>query len=267
MAGTSDTQRPSSVADFSEQWTKYRRQGGRYAAEEMLADYLGPLLDLASLAGKDVCEVGCGNGRFLPHLARYAGSVTGIEPSLAYRNSEQYCADLANVRIVHADVYELSLEAAFDYVFCLGVLHHTADPAETMRRIHSMTRPGGAAVVWIYGREGNGLYLALARLLRIVTTRLPHRALELLSRLLSFPLRAYIALCRVLPLPMRRYMREVLATYDDYTLRLTIYDQLNPHIAGYWTRQELLEILASAGFNDVRLHHRHGYSWTALAAR
>ena len=257
----------SSVPDFSEQWTKYARQSGHYASEEMLADYLRPLLELSALRGLDVCEVGCGNGRFLPHFAKYARTVTGIEPSDAFRNSEQHARDLGNVRIVHADVYDVAIDEAFDCTFWLGVLHHTPDPVATVRQLRRMTRPGGLVVVWIYGREGNGLYLLLARLLRTITVRLPHRALEAASALLAWPLKAYIRLCRILPLPMRSYMRRVLASYDDYALKLTIYDQLNPSIAGYWTRGELAGILRAAGFDDAKFHHRHGYSWTAVAQR
>jgi SAM-dependent methyltransferase len=257
----------SSVKDFSEQWTKFERQSGHYASEDMLADYLRPLVSLADLRGLDVCEVGCGNGRFLPHFAKYARSVTGIEPSDAYHNAEDYSRACANVRVMHADVYAVNLENAFDRTFCLGVLHHTPDPVETVRRIRRMTRPGGAAVFWVYGREGNGLYLFLSGLLRMFTLRMPHRLLELLSILLSYPLKAYIALCRVLPLPMHDYMLRVLANYDDYALRLTIYDQLNPSIADYWTREEVERILREGGFQHATYHHRHGYSWTVVAPK
>ena len=258
---------PSSVDDFSEQWTKYARQSGHYASEEMLADYLRPLVALESLRGRDVCEVGCGNGRFLRHFAAYARTVTGIEPSDAHRNAREYTADLAHVTIAHSDIYDVTFENEFDATFCLGVLHHTPDPVATARQIRRMTRPGGIAVFWVYGREGNGVYLFLARLLRLVTVRLPHRTLEWLSRILSYPLKLYIRLCRRYPLPMRDYMLRVLAEYDDYALRLTIYDQLNPSIAGYWTRGELAQILGAAGLEDVEYHHRHGYSWTAVARK
>lgn len=49
--------------------------------------------------------------------------------------------------------------------------------------------------------------------------------------------------------------------------RLVIYDQLNPAYAKYYTRAEAYELLRQAGFDDVRLHHRHGYSWTAVGTR
>lgn len=43
-----------------------------------------------------------------------------------------------------------------------------------------------------------------------------------------------------------------------------IYDQLNPAYAKYYRRDEARALLEDAGFQDVRLHHRHGYSWTVL---
>jgi hypothetical protein len=78
---------------------------------------------------------------------------------------------------------------------------------------------------------------------------------------------AYIALCRFLPLPMRTYMREVLARFPRQIRRLTIYDQLNPTYAKYYTRAEAEALLQQAGFVAVSVHHRHNYSWTVLGLR
>jgi hypothetical protein len=49
--------------------------------------------------------------------------------------------------------------------------------------------------------------------------------------------------------------------------RVVIYDQLNPAYAKYYRRGEAEALLASQGFTDVKLHHRHGYSWTVLGMK
>jgi len=49
--------------------------------------------------------------------------------------------------------------------------------------------------------------------------------------------------------------------------RLVIYDQLNPAYAKYYTREEAQDLLARQGFVDIRLHHRHGVSWTVLGTK
>ena len=257
----------TSVPDFSEQWADYTVQEGYYASDEMLQDYFGPLLTLEDLKGKSVCEVGCGNGRFVKIMSRYATSVTGIEPSAGALNSKRITADSPHVEIINRNIYEVDIADKFDYVFCLGVLHHTPEPVKTVSQIKRMLKPGGKAVIWVYGREGNGLYLALANILRLVTTWIPHSILKIISKILCLPLKAYIWTCKYLPLPMRCYMRNVLAKYDDYTLELTIYDQLNPKIAGYWSKEAFNQILQSGGFEQATFYHRHGYSWTAMAIK
>ncbi len=254
----------SSVGDFGEQWTSYQKQEGYFVSEEMLEDYFGPLLELSDFRGKSVCEVGSGNGRFIKLLSRYAASVCGIEPSDAVDVARDYVKDADNVRFVNQSIYDINLGETFDYVLCLGVLHHLPEPVEAVKKIHQLTKPGGRAVIWVYGKEGNRLYLCVSRILRFFTVRIPHRALDLLSKVLTYPLKWYIALCRKAALPMRDYMVNVLGNYDDYTLTLTIYDQLNPSIAEYWSREEYEAILRDGGFSEFELYHRHEYSWTAL---
>jgi hypothetical protein len=48
---------------------------------------------------------------------------------------------------------------------------------------------------------------------------------------------------------------------------LVIYDQLKRAYAKYYKEHEVRKLLENAGFEDVRLHHRHGYSWTAAASK
>ena len=49
--------------------------------------------------------------------------------------------------------------------------------------------------------------------------------------------------------------------------RLVIYDQLNPAYAKYYTRAEAEALLSQGGFADVKLYHRHGYSWTVSGVK
>ena len=103
--------------------------------------------------------------------------------------------------------------------------------------------------------------------MRAVTKRLPHAALAALVRLVDLPLLAYAALCRVLPLPLGGYVREVVGRLDPAKRRLTVYDQLNPAYAKYYTRDEATSLLTRAGFQDVAVHHRHGYSWSLVCTK
>jgi hypothetical protein len=44
--------------------------------------------------------------------------------------------------------------------------------------------------------------------------------------------------------------------------RLVIYDQLNPSYLKYYRKHEAIGLLETAGFQDIEIHHRHGYSWS-----
>ncbi len=262
----------STISDFSEQWTTFTHNSGYFASEALLQDHFGPLLTVSDVAGGRVCEVGSGNGRFINLFAKYARSVLALEPSEAVHVSEAYNKAHDNVRHLQLDIYNVD-EAVrqrigpFEWVFCIGVLQFLDEPVAALVKMREMLAPGGSLVVWVYGKENNGAYLFFVRTLRTITTRISHRNLMRVARALAHPLRAYIGLCRIVPLPLREYLRRVLAKCDRETLVLNIYDQLNPRITWYWSKSEFESMLREAGFDDVRLHHRHGYSWTARAVR
>jgi SAM-dependent methyltransferase len=257
------------IADFGEQWTTYRDSEGYYGSAEILGDMFGPLLALAEVSGRRVMEIGSGSGRIARILlGAGAAHLTAVEPSAAFevlRDNLRGQEERTTLLRTTGDAVPPTADQ--DFVFSIGVLHHIPDPDPVVRAAFGALRPGGRLAVWLYGREGNAAYLALLTPARAITRRLPHRALEALVRVMDVPLVAYVALCRVLPLPLRGYMRDVVARLDGPKRRLTVYDQLNPAYAKYYTRDEAHALLARAGFHDVALHHRHGYSWAVVGTR
>jgi len=257
------------IADFGQQWTAYRDNGGYYGSLDLFRDMFGPLLSAGDLAGQRVLDIGSGTGRIVSMLlAAGAAHVTAVEPSPAFDVlRENLQAQAERVTLLRLPGHAVPAELGVDYAFSIGVLHHIPDPGPVVSAAYRALRPGGKMGIWLYGREGNRFYLAVLTPLRAVTKRLPHAALAALVRLVDLPLVGYVALCRVLPLPLGRYMREVVARLDAGKRRLTVYDQLNPAYAKYYSRDEATRLLARAGFKDVTLHHRHGYSWSLVGTK
>ncbi len=255
----------TTVQDFGAQWTRFSDNSGYYGSLELFEDICGPLLDVRRLKGRQVVDIGSGSGRIVNMLLDAgAAHAVAVEPSAAMTVlMENTRARAHQIRYVQADGSRIPNVGA-DYVFSIGVLHHIPDPVPTVRRAIEILKPGGQFLFWVYGREGNGLYLALATLLRKITPRLPDFVLVALSRVLNLLLDVYIFACRFLPLPLRTYVTGHLARLSRRKRFLTIFDQLNPAYAKYYTRQEALELMRGAGFRNVRLHHRHGYSWTVI---
>jgi SAM-dependent methyltransferase len=264
-----DRLRDRTIADFGDQWTRYRDNEGFYGSQALFADMLGPLMAPEWIRGKRVADIGSGTGRIVGMLlGAGAAHVTAIEPSDAFDVlAENTRPHEDRVRLVRGPGEAIPADGAFDAVFSIGVLHHVPDPDPIVRAARRALKPGGRMVVWLYGKEGNGPYLALLDVLRSVSGRLPHGALVALTWALYLPLAAYIGLCRLLPLPLARYMREVIGRMSPEKRRLVIYDQLKPAYAKYYTRDEAIALLARNGFGAVDVHHRHGYSWTVAGTR
>ena len=257
------------IEDFGAQWTRFTDNSGYYGSSELFADIVTPLIDPADVRGCHVAEIGSGTGRIVDMLLDAgAAHVTAIEPSEAIAVLQNRFKDrAARVRCRHGNGEVIAELGPFDLVVSIGVLHHVPDPAPVVLAAKRALRPGGRLFVWLYAREGNLLYLALALPLRAVTKRLPDPLLDVVVRLLDGPLLGYIWSCRYLPLPMRDYMRNVIGRMPSEKRRLIIFDQLNPAYAKYYTGAEAEALLARAGFTDIRLYRRHGYSWSVIGTK
>jgi len=196
-----------------------------------------------------------------------AKHVIAIEPSDAFEVLRHNIQQPEKVSCLKIKGEQLPPYGDLDYVFSIGVLHHIPNPAPVVEAAFKALRPGGHFLVWLYGKEGNNLYLALIRPLRGLTKRLPHFILSSLVEVIYWPLVLYIKFCYRLPLPLRGYILSVLEKMSPQKRRLIIYDQLNPSHAKYYTRQEAEKLLLDGRFKNVRLHHRHGYSWTVIGTK
>ena len=255
------------IRDFGTQWQKFRTHDTcYYASLDFLRDVFGPLLAVEELGGLRVAEIGSGTGRIV-HMLLAAGAarVWALEPSAAFEVLRENLGQDDRLCLLNLSGQDLPARLGLDLVVSIGVVHHVPCPRPVIDAVYAALRPGGRILIWVYGREGNALYLAFALPLRRLTRRLPHPLLSALAGSLDLALRAYVRLCRRLPLPAHRYVREVLGRLSAEQRRLVIYDQLNPAYARYYRRREVEDLLRASGFVEVALHHRHRYSWTACA--
>ena len=256
------------IDDFGEQWTRYRDNDGYYASTRLLGDITEPLLPVSEIRGMRVADIGSGTGRIVNMLLDAgAQHVIAIEPSSAFEVLGANIRDAAAVTMLNATGDKLPPSGDLDLVVSIGVLHHIPDPTDVVRAGYNALKPGGRMLAWVYGREGNEAYLAIAQPLRALTRRLPHALLAGLVRMLYLPLRAYMALARRFRVPLRDYLNNYLGRLSREQRLLVMYDQLNPAYAKYYTHAEALALLEKSGFANVRLHHRHGYSWSVLGEK
>jgi SAM-dependent methyltransferase len=260
--------RNQTIKDFGEQWLRYRDNEGYYGSLELFSDILSPFLKPDEIKGCRVAEIGSGTGRIVNMLLEAgAGHVIAVEPSEAF---EVLCRNIGQpqkVTCLKMTGDQLPPQGNLDYVFSIGVLHHIQEPAPVVQAAFEALRPGGRFFVWLYGKEGNEIYLAFLKALRILTKHLPHFLLWALVESIYWPLLLYLKLCQMVPLPMKGYLLAVFNKMSNDKRRLIIYDQLNPSYAKYYTGHEAERLLLEGKFQDVFVHHRHGYSWTVIGTK
>jgi hypothetical protein len=96
-------------------------------------------------------------------------------------------------------------------------------------------------IVWPYGKEGSGLIVQGIRVLRAVTTRLPHFLVASIAHFLALALDLYLLACRhISRLPLSDYVTNVVGQFSRSKRYLVVYDQLKPAYAKYYIEAEAL---------------------------
>ncbi|MBU0964838.1 MAG: class I SAM-dependent methyltransferase [Proteobacteria bacterium] len=263
-----DLLKKKTISDFGDQWNNFQKNEGYYGSSELFQDLFSSLIPPSELKDLRVADIGSGTGRIVNMLLDVGcRHVVAIEPSNAFnvlkknvanRQDRVTCLNVTGENIPFEDL---------DFIFSAGVLHHIPEPRPVVDAAFQALRPGGKIAVWLYGKEGNRLYLAVFQPLRMLTTKLPHYFLVALCWIMYPILFAYISACKIIPLPMKNYMLSHLDRLSVSNQILTIYDQLNPAYAKYYSRQEVVALLEESGFADIKLYHRHGYSWSATGIK
>ncbi|HEX7015852.1 MAG TPA: methyltransferase domain-containing protein, partial [Cyclobacteriaceae bacterium] len=104
--------------------------------------------------GLHVLDVGCGTGAITAGIARRVGEsghVTGIDNTEHFIISgrETY-AEVGNLELLHADLFEFRSEANFDLIVAARVLQWLSNPTDALRKMKTLLKPGGIVSVLDY---------------------------------------------------------------------------------------------------------------------
>ena len=128
------------------------------------------------LKGKLVLDVGCGMGRFAEVATRWGARVVGIDLSLATDSAVRNLSDRL-ATILQADVFRLPFAPeTFDYIYSIGVLHHTPDCEQAFRVLPPLLKPGGRIAIWLYSSYNS--WYRFSDIYRRVTRRMPPKLLH-----------------------------------------------------------------------------------------
>lgn len=107
-------------------------------------DYEKALGEVGIMAlGRDLCEIGCGNGGFLAYAKSRGWQVTGIDSSP--ENIQQVLKRGADG--IHGDVFQYHSDRRFDVVVLWDVLEHPQDPGRLLKKCRELLKPDGCLLI------------------------------------------------------------------------------------------------------------------------
>lgn len=138
-----------------------------YAYQQPRLNLAARVVDLAAPAPSDtIADVGCGNGMYLAELAMRGlpCRVLGVDLSLGMLAAARQRLAAARVALACGDASALPLrDGAADLTLAAHMLYHVPEPADALRELRRVTRPGGRVVIVLNGASHLGqLRAALA---------------------------------------------------------------------------------------------------------
>lgn len=250
---------PSNYANsFGFQWTRFAKtqldRGEIDQSERDFRERTG--FTPQDLAGKLVLDVGCGMGRFADIATRWGALVVGVDLSRAAEVAAHNLRDREAV-FFQADVFALPFAPeSFDYIYSIGVLHHTPDCERAFKMLPALLKPEGTIAIWLY--SGYNKWYRMSDIYRHATSRMSPRLLLGLCQIARPMYHVHRALARVpvVGRPISGALRFLLPTNQatDPTRRvLNTFDWYSPKYQSKHTYEEVFRWFEACGLGSLNV--------------
>lgn len=119
------------------------------------------ILDRSIPDDASIIDVGTGTGQLSAFLSLRRKSVYGIDFSDSSLNKAKALKEKLHLDSLHLKKVDImdkeqikNIGKQFDYVLCLGVLHHTEDAYQAFKNILPLLKPNGMIAVGLYNKAG-----------------------------------------------------------------------------------------------------------------
>lgn len=235
---------------FSYEWTRHRRTqvGPESGSDQDFGARTGLTPDFAT--DKIVLDAGCGTGRHTHFAAQFAAQVVAVDLSDAVDVCQENEGWRDNVNVIQAEIGRLPLkDGSFDFIYSLGVLHHTPSTRESFLSLVPHLRPAGEIAIWVYDGHDK-TWFAMSDQIRKITTRLPKNILYRIARI-NIPLYDLYMATPLRPLLLRIF---TISMHPDPEWRvLDFFDWYGPKYQWKHTTQEVYQWFVDAGIDRVAL--------------
>lgn len=259
------------MSSFGYEWNEF----AEYDAQNFL-ELIYPVKP-EYFSGKLGLDCGCGAGRHTEQAVMFGAEMIAMDLSWAVDASYKKNLPRAEAMVVQCDVFNLPFKPTrFDFIYSLGVLHHTTNPPKSFDSLVPLLKPGGGIMVWIYSSTRKFVLLAL-KIARIVTLRLPNVMIKWLS---------FIAACvdyglivwpykKLRTLPGVGHIFEEIAPprvkgyakYDFHVSYTDWFDRLSYPCVNYYSGDQVREWYERNGLTDLEISPTGPFAWRGFGIK
>lgn len=117
--------------------------------------------DLKVFKGLSMLDVGCGGGLVCEPLARLGADVTGIDADPVAIETAQEHAEVSGLEIDYQYRAAENLKTKYDVVLALEIIEHVEDPAQFVKTISKLVKPGGLVIFSTLNRTPKSFALGI----------------------------------------------------------------------------------------------------------
>lgn len=225
--------------------------------------------------GKMGLDAGCGAGRHAHQAAQDGAEIFAVDISEAVDSAYMNTESSPNVHVLQADIYHLPFKkGCFDFVYSLGVIHHTPNPPKAFNMLVKLLRPNGVIFIWVYSDSRRILTFTI-ECIRRITIRLSNKARRLMAfwaAILDYGLiiKPYQLLGdrigglieALIPSRVREYAKyNFQVSYTDW------FDRISAPIVFYYNEEETRALFTRAGLDDILVTPTEDYGWRGLGRK
>jgi len=251
----------NTISSFGKEWKKF----SRFNTEEISligSEYFDIVKDQIN-KNSIILDVGCGTGRWSKYIADKVNFVEAIDPSDAVLPAVELNYESANIRITQAGTDNIPFpDESFDFIFCLGVLHHIPDIKKALQNIIRVLKRNAYMLVYLYYNfdNKNAVYkfiFKLSSIIRKVVSSLPFWLksfiCDILSVIIYMPFILLGRLCKFIfkgnfykHIPLSYYINKPFKVIRNDAL-----DRFGTRIEKRYTRKEIISLLNEVGIGNI----------------
>lgn len=214
---------------------------------------------------KSFLDVGCGMGRNSYWPLGY-GAKRGVGIDIDKRSlaaTQNNLKHFENFHTQELSAYDICYKDEFDIVFSIGVIHHLQDPQRALHNMTQAAKVSGKVLIWVYGQENvQWVNTVFNPFRKAIFSKLPISITHFLSIFPTF----FLWLFLKLGLGKIEYF-QLLRKFSFWHLRSIVFDQMLPQIANYWSYNEVLSLMKTAGLENIQVESVNDMSWCAVGIK